>query len=89
MYQIMTIAYSEFSPVCFTGYDSQHCARELIHEISNSIREEISKLVADATAFSILSDGSQARKTGSEKELIFIRVMKNGTPCKGQSFSMY
>ena len=30
---------------------------------------------------SLMSDGSQARKTGSEKELIMVRVERNGMPC--------
>ena len=29
---------------------------------------------------SLMSDGSQARKTGSEKELIMVRVERNGIP---------
>ena len=29
---------------------------------------------------SILSDGSQARKTGKEKELVLIRCERNGIP---------
>jgi hypothetical protein len=33
-----------------------------------------------ATAFSLLTDGSQARKTKSEKELIFLRTIKDGNP---------
>jgi hypothetical protein len=28
-----------------------------------------------------MSDGSQARKTGSEKELVMVRVERNGIPC--------
>jgi hypothetical protein len=30
--------------------------------------------------FSILSDGSQAQKTKAEKELVFIRMERNGIP---------
>ena len=31
-------------------------------------------------AFSILTDGAEARKTGMEKELIFVRVIRGGIP---------
>ncbi|KAL5016137.1 hypothetical protein ScPMuIL_005726 [Solemya velum] len=60
--------------------DDVKSARKFIEVIANVIREKIAIIVSSATAFSILSDGSQARKTGSEKELIFIRVVREGIP---------
>ena len=38
------------------------------------------KLLHGVCAFSVLSDGSQARKTGSEKEIVLVRVLKDGSP---------
>ena len=37
-------------------------------------------ILCPANAFSLLSDGSKARKTRMEKELVFVRVTKGGTP---------
>lgn len=37
-------------------------------------------IITESSFISILSDGSQARKTGKEKELILIRVERNGHP---------
>ena len=42
------------------------------------MRHIISAEIEAAPFFSILSDGSQARKSGSEKELVLARVIKNG-----------
>lgn len=50
-------------------------------EIAEAIRETVAVLLCNATAFSILTDGSQPRKTGSEKELVMVRVEKAGIPC--------
>ena len=38
------------------------------------------KVLEIIQAFSILTDGSEARKTGMEKELIFICVIRGGIP---------
>lgn len=43
-----------------------------------AITRRISQIISDSECFSLLSDGSQARKSGGEKELVFIRVIKNG-----------
>ena len=37
-------------------------------------------MVNNAPFFSLLSDGSQARKTGEDKELLLTRIVRNGTP---------
>lgn len=62
------------------GLDTRDRAKEFVSYIGSSIRNKISKILNEATAFSILSDGSQARKTASEKELILARTVKNGKP---------
>ena len=61
-----------------TGYDSSDRALVFIQEIAKVIRSKTETLINDANAFSILCDGSQARKTGGEKELIMVRVVKDG-----------
>ena len=54
--------------------------KEFIGEIAKSIRQKIGTILKICTAFSVLSDGSQARKTGSEKELVYIRTAISGKP---------
>ncbi|CAM1308543.1 Uncharacterised protein at_DN2367, partial [Pycnogonum litorale] len=63
-----------------SGMDNGHAAREFIHEIANAIREKLALIMCSANAFSVLSDGSQARKTGKEKELVLIRLVRGGIP---------
>ena len=40
----------------------------------------MSSIICQANANSVLSDGSQARKTGKEKELILVRLVRGGKP---------
>lgn len=63
-----------------TGTMSGKTAREFTHYIADAIREKLALLVCSKTFFSVLSDGSQARKTGKEKELVLIRVIRSGVP---------
>lgn len=44
------------------------------------IREKVAAVVASNHFLSVLTDGSQARKTGSEKELVLVRTEKEGIP---------
>lgn len=62
------------------GTESCNRAAEFVHEIAGAIREKITAILQASTAFSVLSDGSQARKTGNEKELVMVRVVKDGEP---------
>lgn len=61
------------------GTHSSNKAKEFIHEIADAIRRKIASIICK-TPFSVLSDGSQARKTSSEKELVFVRVVRDGVP---------
>ena len=61
------------------GTDSSNKAREFVHVIADAVRSEMSTHLS-MSAFSIFSDGSQARKTGSEKELVLVRTVKDGKP---------
>lgn len=62
------------------GCDSGLVARDLIHEIAESIREKLAIILCSSNAFCCLSDGLQAKKTGSEKELVLVRVIRGGVP---------
>ena len=59
-----------------TGNDNGHAAREFVHEIALAIKEKLALILCSVRAFSLLCDGSQARKTGKEKELVLIRVVR-------------
>lgn len=63
-----------------TMYSFFFSGREFIHYIAEEIREKVAGVIAGAHFMSVLSDGSQARKTGSEKELVLVRTMKAGLP---------
>ena len=62
------------------GTDNCNKAREFIHEIAQAIRFKLVGILCSTSVFSLLSDGSQPKKTGSEKELIFIRTVRSGSP---------
>lgn len=56
---------------------SPHQAAEFISIIAQEQRKRLKEIFTTAHC-SILTDGSQARKTGSEKELVFIKVLHDG-----------
>lgn len=60
------------------GTDSGDKAKEFVSYIATSIRQRVGNILQSCTAFSILSDGSQTRKTGSEKELVYVRATVGG-----------
>ncbi|XP_065662451.1 zinc finger protein 862-like [Hydra vulgaris] len=62
------------------GEDNNKAAREYISCIASAIKEKVAKIVNETNFFSILSDGSQARKTKDEKELLLVHVEREGTP---------
>ena len=56
-----------------------HCAcEEYVSYLAESIRDKLAVILSSSKAFSILTDGSEARKTGMEKQLIFVRVICGG-----------
>ena len=63
------------------GKQNGKAAREFISCIATAITEKVAVILAGSDFISILSDGSQARKTKSEKELILTRVERAGIPC--------
>ncbi|XP_077989284.1 zinc finger protein 862-like [Glandiceps talaboti] len=60
--------------------DSSKKAREFVNFLAQAIRRKIAEVLCSAACFSVLSDGSQARKTGSEKELVLVKTVKAGVP---------
>ena len=56
------------------GHDSATAAKEFIHYIAAAISEKVAAVVASFHFISILTDGSQARKTKSEKKMVLIRT---------------
>ena len=57
------------------GSDNKNKAREFITCLADSVRSKIGMILQNSTSFGILCDGSQARKTGKEKELVLVRVV--------------
>ena len=53
--------------------------REFVHCIAEAVKEKW-VILGSSNFFPILSDGSQARKTKSEKELVLICTERNGIP---------
>lgn len=62
------------------GCDSSHNAREFVSELADAIREKVASILCSSIAFAVLTDGSQPKKTGSEKELVLVRTVRDGVP---------
>ena len=62
------------------GKEGSRAAREFVCCLSAAVVEKLCEIISSETFFSCLSDSSQARKTGSDKELILFRTARNGTP---------
>ena len=57
-----------------SGKDDTRNVREYLSCITQAIQEKVATVLASGHFFAVLSDGSQARKTGSDKELVMVRV---------------
>ncbi|XP_057313455.1 uncharacterized protein LOC130654829 [Hydractinia symbiolongicarpus] len=62
------------------GKDNDKTARKFIHTIADVIREKVASVISGKHFMAVQSDGSQARKTGNEKELVLVRTEKEGLP---------
>ena len=60
--------------------DYNHAVSEYLGSIATATEENVAVIMASLHFFSLLSDGSQACKTGSDKDLIFIRIERGGIP---------
>ena len=64
-----------------SGMDNAKRGRELIDVIANTLRSFLRDKIKKATAISVLTDGSQPHKTGSEKEIVMVRLVdESGIP---------
>ena len=62
------------------GCDNGRAAREFVSATADAVREKVAAILVDAKFFTTLSDGSQAKKTGSDMKLILTRMERNGIP---------
>ena len=60
------------------GYDDGKTAQGFISFIAEAITEKVTVILASAHFMKVLTDGSQARKTGSHKEMVLVRTERNG-----------
>ena len=60
------------------GKDDSKATGEYFDVLCKAVTEKVCAIVASENAFSILSDGSQARKTTADKEIVLVRVERNG-----------
>ena len=62
----------------YLGHENGKSGREFISCIADAVRERVAAFLASSDFMSILTDGSQARKTGIDKEKVLIRTKRNG-----------
>ena len=60
-----------------TGKDDHHAAYEYVSCINKAVIEKCAVILGSANFMSLLTDGSQARKTGHEKEMVLVRTERN------------
>jgi hypothetical protein len=62
-----------------SGCNNSKAAKKFVHELAVVIRQKLAEKLGSCF-FSILTDGSQPRKTGQEKELVMARIVDEGLP---------
>jgi hypothetical protein len=60
---------------CIEGHDGPVRCGEFLDCLEQAMTQYITQIIAGVDFFGLLFDGSQARKTGHEKELIFIKIV--------------
>lgn len=60
------------------GRDDVKACAQFIDCISKAVSEKVAVILMSKHAMSILSDGSQARKTKADKEMVLVRVERCG-----------
>ena len=63
-----------------SGKDDNHAVSEYLGSIVTAREEKVAVIMASSHFFSLLSDGSEARKTDFDKELVLIRIERGGIP---------
>ena len=63
------------------GKDDCKATGEYFDAITKAVTEKVAAVIASKNAMSLLSDSSQARKTKSDKEMVLVRVERNGKYC--------
>ena len=63
-----------------SGKNDNNAVSEYLGSIVAAIQKKVSIIMASSHFFSLLSDRSQAHKTGSDRELVLIRIERGGIP---------
>ena len=63
------------------GKHDGRSAKEYISALAEAVEEKCAVILGSKNFMTLLSDGSQARKTKSDKEMVMIRIERNGLPC--------
>ena len=78
-----------FKYFCISGNHDGRTARNLIQAIDQAVTKKILNIFIASNFISILSDGSQARKTGDDKEMILTKTFFRGKLFKCSKFHEY
>lgn len=62
------------------GRQDGKAAREFIEFLAKSVFGKVSSIIREKDFIAVMSDGSQARKTGSDKELVLTHTKRGGVP---------
>ena len=62
----------------YLGHQDAKAAREFISYIADAVKEKCAVILGSSHFMSLLTDGSQARKTLNEKEMVLIRTERSG-----------
>ena len=62
----------------YLGHENGKSGREFISYIADAVKERVVAFLASSDFMSILTDRSQAQKTGIDKEMILICTERNG-----------
>ena len=66
--------------IYFLGCDDGRAAKQFIHSLASAVKLKCEETIQDSSFFSLLSDGSQSRKTKEDKELLLARIVRHGLP---------
>ena len=61
----------------YLGHENGKNGREFISYIAHAVKERVAAILGSSDFLSILTDGSQARKTGCDKEMVLVRTKRN------------